>query len=100
LDKCFFSFFSRINPRFTAGKRIGAWNRHATHGHKKTTIFTSIVLWFFHWGGCGNGVQVWDPREQFQLDDVSGVNTHCVKILFHSSVKVVYDGDRKLYSTS
>jgi hypothetical protein len=39
----FSSSFSRINPCFTAGKRIGVWNCHATYGHQKTTIFTTIV---------------------------------------------------------
>jgi hypothetical protein len=34
---------STINPRFTAGKRIGVWICRSTWVHQKTTIFTSIV---------------------------------------------------------
>ncbi len=43
-DMCFFSFFfSRINPCFTGGKRIGDQNCHATRWHRKTTILTFMV---------------------------------------------------------
>ncbi len=43
--RVFFSAsYSRINTRFTAGKRIGVWNCHATRGHRETTNFTSIGL--------------------------------------------------------
>jgi hypothetical protein len=34
---------TRINSCFTAGKRIGVQNCHATCGHGKMSIFTSIV---------------------------------------------------------
>ncbi len=38
------AFYSRINPSFTAGKRIGVWNCHETRIHRKTDhIFTSVV---------------------------------------------------------
>ncbi len=40
----FSASYPRINPRFTAGKRIGVLDFHATRGHWKTTIFTSIVF--------------------------------------------------------
>jgi hypothetical protein len=35
--------YCRINPCCTAGRRIGVRNCHATRGHRKTTVFTSIV---------------------------------------------------------
>ncbi len=34
---------SKINTCFTAGKQTVAWNCQTTPGHRKTTIFTSIV---------------------------------------------------------
>jgi hypothetical protein len=34
------------NPCFTAEKRSRVWYHHATCGHKKTTIFTSIIYGF------------------------------------------------------
>jgi hypothetical protein len=37
---------SSINTRFTAGKPVGVWDCHASRGHQKTTIFTSIVYGF------------------------------------------------------
>jgi hypothetical protein len=37
-----------INPCFTAGKWSGVWNCHITRGHRKTTIFTSIVYGTTH----------------------------------------------------
>jgi hypothetical protein len=42
----FSASYSRINPCFTAGKRIGVWNCHATSRHRKTSIFSSIVFYF------------------------------------------------------
>ncbi len=39
----FSASYSRINPCFTAGKRMGVWNCQATSGHQKTTIFTPIA---------------------------------------------------------
>ncbi len=39
----FSASYPRINPCFTAGKQIRVRNWHATRGHRKTTIFTSIV---------------------------------------------------------
>jgi hypothetical protein len=39
----FFSFLFQHNPCFFAGKATGIWNCHATHVHRKTTVFTSIV---------------------------------------------------------
>jgi hypothetical protein len=43
----FLSFFSLsssgLTPFFTIGQRIGVRNCHATGGHRKTNIFTSIV---------------------------------------------------------
>ncbi len=39
----FSASYSRINPCFTARKRIVVWICHAIRGHQKTTIFTSIV---------------------------------------------------------
>ncbi len=41
--KAFSTSYSRINPCFTAGKRTGVVNCHATLGHRKTTIYISIV---------------------------------------------------------
>ncbi len=32
-----------MNPRFTAGNRIGVWNRHATYEQRRTVLFTYIV---------------------------------------------------------
>jgi hypothetical protein len=34
---------AKINLYFTAGKRLGAWECHATRRHRKTTIYASIV---------------------------------------------------------
>ncbi len=43
-DMCLFSAsYSRINPCFTARRRIWVWNCHGTREPRKTTIFTSIV---------------------------------------------------------
>ncbi len=51
-DKDLFpAFRSRIIPCFTAGKRIGVWNCHATRGHRKAVICTSRV--------CG-----WRPSQE------------------------------------
>ncbi len=42
----FSTSYSRNNTWFTNGKRIGVWNCHATCGHRKTNILTSIVSGF------------------------------------------------------
>jgi hypothetical protein len=39
----FSAFNSRNNSCFTAGKRFGVGNFHATCGYLKTNVFTSIV---------------------------------------------------------
>jgi hypothetical protein len=45
-DACYFrsvllsTFYSENNPYFTAGKRIGNSNCHATFGHQTTAIYT------------------------------------------------------------
>ncbi len=45
IDKCFCSdSHSRIHLCFTAGKRIGIWNCHATWRHRKMTISNSPYL--------------------------------------------------------
>ncbi len=41
----FSSFLSPDQALFTAGKQIGVWNCHATRGHRKRTIFKSIVYY-------------------------------------------------------
>ncbi len=43
----FSASYPRINPCFTAWKQLGVWNCHATCGHRKTTICTSIVHAFY-----------------------------------------------------
>jgi hypothetical protein len=42
----FSASYSKINPCFTAGKRIGVWNCHATGGQRKTIIFASSAYGF------------------------------------------------------
>jgi hypothetical protein len=46
------AFHSKINPCVTTRKRIGVWNCHATSGHRKTTVFTSVVYGFTSLWNC------------------------------------------------
>jgi hypothetical protein len=39
----FSASYSKINPRFTTGKRIGVWNCHATRGHRQTNDHLCIL---------------------------------------------------------
>ncbi len=39
----FFIFLFKNNSCFTAGKQIEFWNCHATCGHQKSTVFTSVA---------------------------------------------------------
>ncbi len=70
--------FSRINPCFTAGKWIGVSDCHATRGHRKTTIFTSIVYGFivYVWLGLTTllrGTARWSKNWGLSKDNMLGV---------------------------
>jgi hypothetical protein len=70
----FSNSYSTINSCFTAGKRTGIWNCHATCTHWKTTISTYVVYAsiaqacdLLTWGNCLlSDHQLWTQEAVYQ----------------------------------